>query len=117
MNDRRHDSRTPYWPVWARWRPEGLALALHVRPGARKTALVGEHGQRLKIALHAPPVDGKANEELLQFLAKLLALRRSRLRLLAGAASKEKTVLIEIDEKSVLGLLAQLAPQEGERAD
>ena len=66
--------------------------------------------------MHAPPIDGKANEELLQYLAKRLALRRSRLRLLAGAASKEKTVLIEIDERSVLGLLAQLAPRAGEGA-
>ena len=116
MNDRGHDSRTPDSPVWARWRPDGLVLALRVQPGARKTAIVGEHAQRLKIALHAPPVDGKANEELLQFLAKQLALRRSRLRLLAGAASKDKTVLIEIDEGNVLGLLAQLAPRRGDGA-
>jgi len=109
MSDPRRDSRTPDLPSWARWRPDGLVIALRVQPGARKTAIVGEHAQRLKITLHAPPVDGKANEELLRFLAKQLALRPSRLRLLAGAASKQKTVLIDTDESSARGLIAQLA--------
>lgn len=110
MSDPRRDSRTPDSPVWARWRPDGLVLALRVQPGARKTAIVGEHDQRLKITLHAPPVEGKANEELLRFLAKQLTLRRSCLRLLAGAASKEKTVLIDTDEASARDLVAQLTP-------
>ncbi len=114
MSDPRRDSLTPDSPRWARWHPHGLVIALHVQPGARRTAIVGEHGQRLKIALHAPPVDGKANEELLQFLAKQLALRRSCLRLLAGAASKQKSVLIAIDEISARALIGQLAPRPNE---
>jgi uncharacterized protein len=116
MSDPRRDSRTPDSPSWARWRPDGLVIALRVQPGARKTAIVGERGHRLKITLHAPPVDGKANEELLQFLTKQLALRRSRLRLLTGAASKEKTVLIAVDEPGARALVEQLAPRRSDGA-
>lgn len=98
----------PPLPVWARWRPDELLLALHVQPGARRTAVVGPHGQRLKLALHAPPVDGKANDELLRFLVETLALRRSQVRLAAGAASREKTVAIEADAGMARRLLACL---------
>ena len=103
------DSRTPPLPVWARWRPDELVLALHVQPGARRTALAGAHGARLKLALHAPPVDGKANEELLRFLAQTLGLRRAQLRLLAGATSRQKTIAIDADAAAARQLLAQLA--------
>lgn len=44
-------------------------LALHIQPGAKKTSVAGPHGDALKIRLAAPPVDGKANAELLGFLA------------------------------------------------
>jgi uncharacterized protein (TIGR00251 family) len=89
------DSRTGNLPVWARWQSDALVLQLHVQPGARRTAVVGVHGERLKIALHAPPVDGKANAELLRFLAGQLALRQSGVRLAAGAASREKSVAVD----------------------
>jgi uncharacterized protein (TIGR00251 family) len=90
------DSRTSQFPVWARWQAGALLLCLHVQPGARRTSIVGAHGQRLKIALHAPPVDGKANEELLRYLADQAGLRRSQLRLISGLASREKSIAIEI---------------------
>jgi uncharacterized protein (TIGR00251 family) len=86
------DSRTPELPVWARWQAGALMLALHVQPGARRTAVVGPHGQRLKLALQAQPVDGKANDDLLRFLAATLDTRRAALRLAAGAGSREKSV-------------------------
>jgi len=72
-----------------------LVLALHVQPGARRSAILGAHGERLKVALQAPPVDGKANEELLRFLSAHLGLRRAALRLLSGAASREKSLAVE----------------------
>jgi len=91
------DSRMPGLPVWARWRSGTLLLFLHVQPGARRTQAVGTHGERLKIALHAPPVDGKANDELQRFLATTLGLRRAAVRLTAGASSREKTVALDCD--------------------
>jgi uncharacterized protein (TIGR00251 family) len=109
------NSRTADLPVWARWQSAALLLQLHVQPGARHTAVVGVHGQRLKIALHAPPVDGKANAELLRFLATLLSVRRAAVRLAAGTASREKSVAIDCagaDAQRLAGLLAGAAPPE-----
>jgi len=84
-------------------------LAVHVQPGARRTAIVGEYGQRLKLALHAPPVDGKANEELLRFLGSELRLRRSQVRLVAGPASREKSVAIDADAANAARITQHLA--------
>jgi len=109
----KRDSLTPILPAWARWRVNELVLALRVQPGARRTAIAGEHGQRLKIALHAPPVDGKANEELLRFLCSELGLRRGQLRLLAGTTSREKSVAIESDASTAGRLVALLTGESG----
>ncbi len=116
MMDPRPDSRTPTLSVWARWRAQELRLALHVQPSARRTAVIGEHGQRLKIALRAPPVEGKANEELLRFLAQQLGLRRNELRLSAGPASREKAVCIDCDAVAAERIVQRLAASTRERA-
>lgn len=81
--------------MWARRGPEGrLTLSLHIQPGARKTEVMGLHGEALKIRLAAPPVDGKANEALLAFLAKTLGLPRARVSLKSGQTSRAKVVEI-----------------------
>ena len=54
-----------------------LILTLHIQPGARKTEIVGLHGDALKIRLAAPPVDGKVNAALLGFLAKACGVSKS----------------------------------------
>jgi len=116
MNSPSRDSRMPDLPVWVRWQSGALLLAIHAQPGARRTQVVGIYGQRLKIALHAPPADGKANEELLRFIAETLALRRNMLRLTAGLASREKTVAIECEEIAAGPLSALLAPAASAQA-
>jgi uncharacterized protein (TIGR00251 family) len=55
---------------------------------------VGRHGDAIKIRIHAPPVDGAANEELLRFLAERLGIPRSGLRLLAGESGRRKRVAV-----------------------
>jgi hypothetical protein len=95
-------------PAWARWRDGALMLSLHVQPGARRTALAGEHGGRLKISLQAPPVDGKANEALLRHLAEVLGLRRAQLELVAGAGSRDKTVAVRADRERLAAALSAL---------
>lgn len=64
-------------------------------PGARKSELAGESAGRLRVRLMAPPVEGKANRELLRFLARALELKKNRVRLVSGERSREKTVLLE----------------------
>jgi uncharacterized protein (TIGR00251 family) len=93
-------------PSWIRSEPAGVRLALRVQPGARRCALIGSHGERLKVAVQTPPVDGRANEALLRNLAQCLDLRAGSLRLVAGAASRDKSVLIECDPAQA-GRIAQ----------
>ncbi len=109
------DSRTLALPPWARMQDGALRLALHVQPGARRDAVDGAHGARLKIALRAPPVEGQANEALRRFLAQVLGLRQAQVTLLSGAASREKVIGIACADGAaasmVEALQACMAPQ------
>ncbi len=71
---------------------DGVTLRLHIQPGAKKTEVVGMHGEALKIRLAAPPVDGKANACLIQFLAEKLGVAKSAVVLLSGDTSRAKRV-------------------------
>jgi uncharacterized protein len=83
------------------WRREDggdLVLLLHVQPGARRTAVAGLYGAgveaRLKVALAAPPVDGKANAALLRHLAAAFGVPQKSVTLERGETSRQKTVRI-----------------------
>jgi uncharacterized protein len=73
---------------------DGVRLAVRVQPGAKKTAIVGVYGDgetaQLKIAVHAPPVEGRANEAVTEFLAAVFGVPRSRVELVSGAQSRSK---------------------------
>ena len=74
---------------------QGYLLKLHVVPGARKTAVAGLHGERLKVKVAAPPEKGRANDELLEFLARSLKVPRQAVHLTSGATSRAKVVAID----------------------
>jgi hypothetical protein len=74
--------------------PQGVLLRVHLQPRAAHNRLIGLHGETLKIALTAPPVDNAANSALLAFLAALLRVPRSSVLLVSGKKSREKRVLI-----------------------
>ena len=84
---------------WRREDGDALVLALHVQPGASRTEVAGVHGAggdaRLKVRLAAPPVDGKANAELLRFLAGAFGVPLRQVHLLRGATSRQKSVRID----------------------
>jgi uncharacterized protein len=65
-------------------------LEVHAQPGARRTAIVGEHGGRLKVAVNAPPLEGRANEALIELLSEKLALPRRAVILEAGSTGRDK---------------------------
>jgi len=71
-----------------------LQLTLHVQPGASRTEVAGTHGDALKVRLTAPPVDGKANAELLRFLAEAFGVPRRNVTLVRGETSRAKVVRI-----------------------
>lgn len=81
-------------PPWCAAVHGGVTLHLHVQPGAAKTGVAGAHGDALKVRLAAPPVDGKANAALLEFLAKSFGVPRAAVTLVGGATSRRKRVSI-----------------------
>ena len=78
---------------WYRVAADGrITLTLHIQPGAKKTEIAGLHGDALKIRLAAPPVDGKANEALVKFVAEALKLPKSAVNLKSGQTSRRKVL-------------------------
>ncbi len=72
-----------------------VLLKVAARPGASRSAVQGLAGDALKVAIQAPPEKGKANDELVRFLAKALGLRRPQVTLVKGDTSRDKVVRIE----------------------
>ena len=70
-------------------------IAVKVHPRARRTAIAGRYGDAWKLDLAAPPVDGKANDECVQFFAELARVPRTRVRIVTGLTSRMKVVEIE----------------------
>jgi uncharacterized protein (TIGR00251 family) len=67
---------------------------VQVQPRAAQSAIVGEHGDAIRVRLAAPPVDGAANAELVRFLAERLGVRRADITIVGGETSRRKTVRI-----------------------
>jgi uncharacterized protein (TIGR00251 family) len=70
-------------------------LGLRVSPGAKRSEIVGRHGQVWKVRVAAPAERGRANEAVLELIAETLSLPRSRVRLVAGASSRDKVIEVE----------------------
>jgi len=83
-------------PEWARYdgAADILTLRVHVQPGAGHTEVAGIHGDRLKIRLAAPPVEGKANAALRVFIAGAFAVPQRNVELAAGGSSRQKTLRV-----------------------
>lgn len=90
-----------------------FSLLVHVQPGARKSRVVGEHGGRLKLAVAAPPVDGRANLQLIELLARRLGVRRALLRIGSGESARDKRVLLVRSGSalSVAAIVENLRPE------
>jgi uncharacterized protein (TIGR00251 family) len=76
----------------------GVTLAVRAQPGAKKTAITGVYGEgaaaQLKVAVHAPPLEGRANAALMAFLAETFVLPKSAVELIAGELSRSKVFLL-----------------------
>jgi uncharacterized protein len=71
-----------------------VEFAIRVHPRAKRNAISGELGDALKIALTAPPVEGRANDACIEFFAKLLKVPRSSVTIASGQASRNKTMRV-----------------------
>ena len=76
------------------WAGENLILDVHLQPKASKDEFAGLHGERLKIRLTAPPLEGKANALLLAFLGSAFGVGKSQVELISGAQHRHKRVRI-----------------------
>jgi uncharacterized protein (TIGR00251 family) len=73
----------------------GVTLTIKVQPRARKNALIGELGGALKIAVIAPPVDGRANDGCVTLLAAALKVPRSALTITSGQSGRVKVIHVQ----------------------
>ncbi len=83
-----------------------IRISVHVQPRASRSEVVGIHGAALKVRLLAPPVDGAANDALVEFLAEGLHVPRRAVRIVAGETSRSKTVEIEGTTEAAVRALA-----------
>ncbi len=70
-------------------------MLVHAQPGARRTAIVGVHGDALKIAVSARPVDGKANEAIVKLVAELFAVPARAVTVIGGQTARRKTLQVD----------------------
>jgi uncharacterized protein (TIGR00251 family) len=74
---------------------KGATFSIKVHPRARKNAITGEVGESLKIAVSAPPTEGRANEACIGFLAEILEIPRSSITIAAGATGRTKLIRVQ----------------------
>ena len=91
MHSREHEGSVPYLKKGR----ESVYLSVLINPRAKQSAVRGRHGERLKIAIAAPPVDGAANDALIKFVAELFDLAKSSVTLTHGESSRQKTLEIK----------------------
>ena len=82
-------------PGWYRRNGDDVTLTLHVQPGAKRSEIAGLHGEALKIRLAAPPVEGRANEVLLKFIAGLFEVPLRQVTIQSGEKSRRKVVMVQ----------------------
>jgi uncharacterized protein (TIGR00251 family) len=83
--------------AWARRAADGWTLAVHVQPGAKRSGVAGLHGDRLKIRIGAPALDGRANEALVAFVAERLGVPKRDVAVVSGERSRDKLVAVAGD--------------------
>jgi uncharacterized protein len=91
---------------WYRRNGDVLTLTLHVQPGAKRTDVAGLHGEALKIRLAAPPIEGRANEALLKYIAEAFGVPLRQVELKQGGQSRHKVVAItgsKVNPEALLG--------------
>jgi len=81
---------------------KGIAFAVKVHPRARKNAITGTAGDALKLSLTAPPVDGKANQAVIEFFAGIFKIPRSSVTIASGETSRLKVIRISGVDKALV---------------
>ena len=85
--------------AWYRWEEDDLILSLRVQPRSRKDEFIAPHGDHYKVRITAPPVEGKANDHMLRFLAKSFGVKRSQVSMQNGRTSRNKLFRIHAPDR------------------
>ena len=93
---------------WLKKHAKGSLLQLYIQPGASSNVVVGMHGERLKVKIKAPPVDGEANAELVKYIGEFLGIAKSKVHLLKGESSRQKDILVELSPEEIISLRPEL---------
>ncbi len=93
-------------PAWLHWEGKTLVLDVLVQPRASKSAVVGEHGQCLKVRVSAPPVQGGANEQLCKLIAKEFGVGKAAVGVRTGHRARRKTLTVHAPRLTPRWLLA-----------
>lgn len=104
-------------PPWVRVVSDGVIIQATIVAGARRHGIADRSGDRLRIRVAAPPVEGRANEELRTFLAAITSRRRSQVTVLSGATSRTKSIHVHGEPSAILDALMTDAtpPSRGRR--
>jgi uncharacterized protein (TIGR00251 family) len=87
---------------------DSVVLRVHTQPGAGRSAVMGRHGGALKVKVAAPPVDGRANDAVVELLVRTFGLERSKVELVSGQSSRSKRFRLDgITPELVDAALAQ----------
>ena len=78
--------------TWFRWEGSDLILQLKIQPGAKRSEFAGLHGEYLKLRIHAPPLEGRANSALVEFLGECFAVSKANIVLEQGQFGRVKRV-------------------------
>jgi uncharacterized protein len=91
--------------AWAKRASIGWLLSVYAQPGARRSEISGLHGDALKVRVAAAPAEGRANDELVAFLAEALGVPRKSVTVVKGARSRRKTVAVAAPQADPASLL------------
>jgi uncharacterized protein (TIGR00251 family) len=100
------------WPSFLRRSPEGVTIDLRVQPRARRIALEISAGT-LKVAVTAPPEDGKANDAVIALLARTWRLPKSTFAVIKGMTARDKVVSVRGDPARLVPQIEQWAKENG----
>jgi uncharacterized protein (TIGR00251 family) len=97
--------------------PDGIVLRVHVQPGAGRSAVVGRHGDALKVRVAAPPVEGRANEATRSLLAEALGVPDADVELTSGQSSRAKRFRLKGIDAEEADKRLRVALDEAKTAD
>ena len=97
--------------AWCSALPGGVRLAVQITPNAKKTEVIGVLDDALKLKLQAKPIEGKANEALVRYLAEVLAVPRNAVTITHGHTARRKLVEVRSDTLTVDAVTNALLPR------